>query len=93
MILRPPSISTESFTFSDRRFVAEASDLGPDFRLGRVFDDACDEGFTLVSHRTGKDVVFAHHEDKVDLDGDLAVSIFKGVTPGFTDLEVHILND
>jgi hypothetical protein len=50
-------------------FICEASDLG---RLGpfdgRVYDDACDTGFILVSHVTGDAMLFVN--DGHDLNGD-----------------------
>jgi len=66
MILHPlPNLSTRDFTYTDQTFVSEASTLGfkvgwPNF--GRVYDDACDEGFTLISQRTGKECVMVIHE-------------------------------
>lgn len=64
-------ISTDRFTYhpADRAFTAEASELGG-LRLGRVYPDACDVGFTLVSARTGRAVrvILAHTER--DREGD-----------------------
>ncbi len=66
-VLTPKPVSTARFTYvpGDRLFVAEASDFagGP---FGRVYDDACDEGLTLVSARTGRQVVFAVTHIEVD---------------------------
>lgn len=58
MILRPTAVSTEKFSYHGSVFTCEISDLGPGFQFGRVYDDACDEGLTLVSHRTGREVVY-----------------------------------
>lgn len=60
--------STRQFTYSrsERCFVAEASELPGN--PGRVYDDACDEGFILVSHQSGDAIVFAL--DRVDMNGD-----------------------
>lgn len=74
MILQPTLVSTERFTYvpAENMFVTEASDLGLGHGIdfGRVYDDACDVGLTLVSHRTGTRVVFAiEHEERRD--GDL----------------------
>lgn len=48
MILRPCPVSTDRFHWQPERrlFVGEYSDLNG---LGRVYDDACDLGLTLVS--------------------------------------------
>jgi len=51
-------ISTNMFHYhkDTRKFSQEASTLGPIFYVmfNRLFPDACDEGFELVSQRTGK---------------------------------------
>lgn len=94
MILQPSPVSTERFTWADGMFVTEASSLG-DFRLGRVYDDACDVGFTLVSHRTGRKVVVSHVRDIRDGEGDLVASVFETAPyqAGAPSVAVHILND
>jgi hypothetical protein len=63
-------ISTSKFTYNPetKTFSAEASDLGQ-LRMRQVYPDACDEGFDLVSHRTGVSVVVVHnHTEKRDGD-------------------------
>lgn len=69
-ILKPSPVSTERFTFvkAENLLVAEMSDL-PGF--GQVYDDACDEGMTLVSHRTGREVVYGVEHVERDREGDL----------------------
>jgi len=69
-LLKPCPVSTRRFTYlaDERMFVAEASDL-PGF--GRVYNDACDEGLTLVSHRTGCEIVCAVEHIERDREGDL----------------------
>lgn len=70
MVLHPTPVSTRQFTLDGATFVAEISDFGPGFKFGQVYDDACDEGITLVSQWTGAEIVFAvHHEERRD--GDL----------------------
>lgn len=39
--------------------------------LGQVYDDACDEGFIIVSKKTGRDAVFAINETVKDSEGDV----------------------
>lgn len=93
MILKPSPVSTEAFTYSaeDNLLTAEISTLGVPF--GRVFDDACDEGVTLVSHRTGRKVVYSVvGEERAD--GDLLYWDLRPVaatTPGLPN--VRIFND
>jgi hypothetical protein len=98
MLLNPPSISTERFLYLDTEkvFAAEASDLGSDFELGRVYDDAADVGFTLVSQRTGDRLVFVLYQQHRDGEGELLYDEYRAVKGpvGFTgDLSVHIFND
>jgi hypothetical protein len=74
MILKPSPVSTRQFTRdpSDRlKFIAEISDLGKSFQFGRVYDDACDIGLTLISEWTGVETVFAIHEEIKDGEGDV----------------------
>jgi hypothetical protein len=93
MILHPPTISSKHFTYhaTSRTFSAEASDLGPALRLGPVYDDACDEGFTLVSDKTGDLVVFALEREVRD--GDLRYTEFVSVTPRYRGYSVRVFND
>lgn len=73
MILSPTPVSSRRFYWdaSTLTFVADLSDLGKDFQFGRVYDDACDIGLTLVSQRTGTEVVFAIEDEKRDSEGEL----------------------
>lgn len=93
MLLKPSPINSSLFTFSKNTFIAEASELGRSFKLGRIYDDACDEGFTIISERTGKPAVFALYNHEEDGEGDLVSWIFKCVTPGLTQLKAVIFND
>ena len=103
-LLHPPTISTDRFTFvnsdSKMMFVAEASDL-VDLRMGQVYDDAADIGFTLQSARTGRETVMVEHRREYDSDHDLLYQDFipadqvnqvvRGLThPRYT---VRIFND
>lgn len=93
MLLTPNPISSSRFTFSGNTFVAEASDFGRDLKLGNVYDDACDEGFSIVSAKTGRAAVFALYNHEEDGEGELVKWIFKCVTPGLTHLKAVIFND
>lgn len=63
-------LSTRQFNYqSDTKcFVTEASDLGVAVPVDRVYDDACDVGFVLVSQVTGISILFV--QDGVDMDGE-----------------------
>jgi hypothetical protein len=73
-ILKPfPQYNTKQFSWhaSSKTLTAEASDLNwpHDWpKLGQVFKDAIDEGFTLVSERTGNELTVVI--DEVDRDED-----------------------
>lgn len=92
MILHPTPICSTNFTFSKNTFIAEASRLGKSFVTGRVYDDACDEGFTIISERTGNPTVFALHNVEMN-EGDIMAWEFKCVTPGLKNLKAVIFND
>ena len=102
MLLYPSPVSSRMFTVmpSDRNvLVAEASDLGPDFKLGRVYDDACDVGFTVVSARTGLEAVFTGGVEHRDSEGELLWEEFE-ITPESArslgcspDFRIQLFND
>jgi len=58
MILEPNPISTRQITY-DPDHIMLVGEISSTNGFGRVFDDACDEGLTVVSHRTGKSIVYA----------------------------------
>lgn len=99
MILNPQEYSSNMFSWhpADKEFSAFESDFGAlrdgGIRLGRVYDDACDVGFTMVSERTGNKVVFAEWGAHKNLDGDISHWEFRAVTPGHKDLVAFIWND
>lgn len=96
MILKPTPISSDRFTYDagSFMFVIEASRLHG-LSLGRVYDDACDVGLTLVSARSGHEIVFAVSEETRDADGDLIATILRPVRGNRNNLPltIHILND
>lgn len=63
------------------------SDFGKSRICGRVYEDACDVGFNVVSPRTGVTMlfIFATCEEK---DGDLLADIYKS-----GDFTITLLND
>jgi len=93
MILQPSPISSSKFTYSEGKFISEASDLGRQFMLGRVYDDACDEGFTIISEKTGNSAVFALHKENINADNETTDWEFVCVTPGLKFLKAVIFND
>ena len=98
MLLAPSQVHHSRFHWDPetRRFVGEASDLGRNFRLGRVYDDACDVGLTIVGRHSN--LVFYMAQEIRDGEGDLMFTEFK-VAPyqpkarGLEDIVLRIYND
>lgn len=69
-VLKPAPVSTRQFSFDNgtHNFSAEISSTNG---LGRVYDDACDDGLTLVSSRTNREIVFVVKETHRDGEGDI----------------------
>jgi len=53
-------ISTKQLTWNkeSKTFSAFISDFGKNFQFERIYPDACDEGITVLSDKTGKTAVF-----------------------------------
>lgn len=93
MLLQPCPISSKDFSFKKNMFSAEASEIGRKImNLGRVYDDAADLGFTIISEKTGKGAVFAVSHVLED-EGDVLAWEFVCVTPGLKHLKAVIYND
>jgi hypothetical protein len=93
MIIGPKHWQSEFSISSMTKLVAEASNFNGVPLTGRLYDDACDEGFVIVSP-TGREVAFVHDRDQRDAEGELQVSIYKSVEMiRGRFIEVHILND
>lgn len=93
-ILKPTRIQSSKIHWAGYEGVVEISDLGRSFQFGRVYDDACDEGVTVISERTGKEIVFALNGRDMDESGeDLCGWNLVAVTPGFKHLKLLIIND
>lgn len=94
MILQPTPICSSKFSFINKTFIAECSDFGPrGIQFGRVYDDACDYGFTIVSKETGHFAEFAFNGYEHDAEGEIQALIFTCVTPGLKYLRAKIFND
>lgn len=81
-ILRPTPVSSDLFSLHLGRetlFVAELSDLGRG--LERVYDDAADVGLTLVSARTGREVVCRVAREERDREGELVMTVLEPADP------------
>ena len=78
-LLRPAPVSTSVVTF-DREHNLMVAEMSSTNGFDRVYNDACDEGLTLVSHITGKEVVYAVVNVKKDTEGDL---VYWDLRPAF----------
>lgn len=69
MLLKPAPVRILQFAYYPprRMFHGEMSDT---HGFGRVYDDSCDEGLTVVSD-TGREVVFVVHDEHTDAEGDI----------------------
>lgn len=69
-LLEPAPVSSSQLTYNaaSKLFSAFASDTNG---FGRVWNDSCDEGLTVVSSKTGKRVVFVVEDVAHDDEGDL----------------------
>lgn len=93
MLLFPCPISSKRFTFTENTFVTEASDIRPHYPFDRVYDDAADVGFSIVSAKTGNSVVFRHKHTHQDSEGDIVKWEFECVSPNWKHLKAEIFND
>jgi hypothetical protein len=92
-LLRPTPVSTDRFTYipATNTFVAEASELPA---MSRVFNDACDVGYTLISQRTGREVIFAVTGIERDREGELLYEDLRPVNPNeWAAGTVRVYND
>ena len=81
--LTPAPVSTRQFHYDPytRHFVGFINDT---HGLGRVYDDAADEGLTLVSSRTGAELVFVVTDETRDAVGDIRAWVLRSVDGRFT---------
>lgn len=88
-------VSTKNLYYQKigKSFFAEISEL-PDKRIPemRVYPDACDIGFYLVSHKTGAEITMVLHEKHI-VDGEVIAWTFKPVDKNAPINSVVIVND
>lgn len=92
-LLRPTRVRTQAFTWvpQESLFVTEDSNLP---RPSRVFDDACDVGYTFVSERTGRALVIVQDHTERDADGDILWWTYRPLSRELRDkFAVRIFND
>jgi hypothetical protein len=91
-ILKPRPVSTRQFDWdsADRKFVGEISST---HGFGRVYADACDEGLTMVSARTGREVVVVIDTEVRDANGDVQFWVLVPADSGAPKFTVQLFND
>jgi hypothetical protein len=85
----------------DREFTCDASQLArlPNNFMGRIYDDAIDLGFAIVSERTGNEAVWYHSQTVCDDEGDVREWVFLPTRetvqkmPQLRDYKVIVFND
>ena len=90
-----------SYNTASKMFVVERSMLDQGGQLPidcQVYDDACDAGFTLISHITGCEVIFTFKEYLRDDEGEAYAAVYSIDTksarryPALAGATVHVLN-
>ena len=89
--MKPAPVSTRQLTWdpTNRQYTGEMSSTRG---FGRVYDDACDEGLTLVSARTGNEEVFVVVDEDRDAEGDTRFWTLKPVNRSL-DATLILFND
>jgi hypothetical protein len=95
--LTPPDKGSDS-----KKWIGDASSLslgGAAVLFSRIYDDAADVGFVMVSERTGAEAIFALASEDRDAEGELVSYTLKPIPETlrlFPQLEGHeivVLND
>jgi hypothetical protein len=94
-------ISSAKFSWipKSNEFVAEISDLHGTDPLGQLYADACDQGFVMISEKTGKKVEFTLADIRRDADSDIMYWEFVPTSTAIfynrnlQDVKVILLND
>lgn len=88
-------ISTKQFDWIPEldEFMAEASGLRGMHFLGRLYDDATDQGFVLVSHKSGARIPVYLANVETDKEGEVVGWEFKPTDSRITNWHVFITND
>ena len=98
VLLHREPISTRFFTYRDRSFSADASDLNGILCLNQIYPNSCDTGFWLQSHKTGNLIPFVKTNSVKSASGEFlhdeySVAQGSGIPDHLRDLKVYIFND
>lgn len=92
-ILRPKPVSTRQLTW-DSQHQEYVGEISSTYGFGQVYTDACDEGLTLVSAKTGHEVVFVvEHEERDDLENEILFWVLRPATKIDRHVRVRLFND
>lgn len=80
--LKPAPVSIRQISWSgvNQEFIAEISSTNG---LGRVYDDACDTGLTVIG-TTGREVVFVVRDEHFDIERELTHWTLRSTCGKFT---------
>jgi hypothetical protein len=87
------TINTSNFVWdkSSKKFIAFISDINKFNLFGRIYPDACDAGFDLVSDKTGNAETVSFY-DTIWNDGEVGGWVFKPINSSH-DFSVVVFND
>lgn len=83
-------------SFSQEASTLQGSGVPGKVLFGQLYDDAADEGFVLVSHKTGKGVPFHFSNVEVDGEGEVLAWHFKSAANRYapeSKLSLTVWND
>lgn len=82
----PVSINTFIHDSSKKCFTAEASDIGDSQLFQRIYDDACDVGFTVYNPNTDQTITVTLLNEERDDEGEVISWTY---VPNFADVQRH----
>lgn len=90
-VLRPAPVSAAQLTWSPST-ATFSGEISSTYGFDQVYDDAADEGLTLV-FGSGVETVFAIEETHRDAEGDITHWTLRNVTPRFRPTTLILFND
>jgi len=85
-------IDGRTFTWAGECGTCNASDIMGGLLHQRIWDDSCDVGFFVKSHKTGRQVLFTHTKDVHEAEGDLIKSVYTSYGSD-REIRLYIYND
>ncbi len=97
--LQGVAIDSNRFTYTEGKFVTEASDLSDKELYQQIYPDSADAGFPMRSVKTGARVWFGYSKEEKDREGDVTYWEFKPIPedvrrfPQLRNVSVLVFND